>query len=1209
MPPRKAPKERGALPPSRKKKNTPHHGANTAGHPNPPVRDPSEEEAKEGSPSPSASLPSQQPTPEVGSKEGPTSLLAPSPSQHPTQEGVVQQQHGLRGKELKRITASVRVRGVRSPAGKGKRKQPHPYGIGFSNEDREPSYRPTSSNFNTPPPRARSTRKSPRKPDAMGYIDPDNVDDDLIDEDESALLATQKSQASTVYAISAMKQKSPIELAKKYMRKIATQAATQAVNDRLAMAGVLASMGSSSDQDNLVAAAQSRAGDVGGQVAAAAQASVNHDDEQEDNDEDDNMDDDMTNAHHDDEQDDDDDDNDPTYKPGDQDNDDDDEDLLGDFIDNEGVGDDDIVTERNVDDYTEYGLVKSTINYDDDSAFEDDEVPQDMKYFRDKNGRPGRALMDGGPQRPCTEGMTKASADHAIDQWRKLRKKWTDALAAQKNKRRRSMPVLGEESDSDDGIEYTGESIPTLRQMRDVETKPLCVGHNFKYKETCLIRIAEEANLHHVEIATTKSCDKRINFVGRKGSSFHVKARLSASKGYSITKYTKNGGANSTIPDIPPDDLPYVERGDADNEEEDSDVDAEDVYDDLLGSDDEDEDDNNEDDDILGQPQAVDDSPKKKRKKRKKAALRTPMKHRWIVPLIEDRMRERPNLSNNECKHLLRQYVRADFATKAILQHGKLMCRFKLFGNPDDNATYIPAMLNEMMVRGHKVKTITKTPSEVMTMLEKIVVQEEADRQLALTKPAPMTARMKKQYVIDWKEANQAMLQQGGLGIQMIGEPTPKFCAGVFFSMSYSQAVVPHLQDVFQADAAHTNFGKYTLYSCYGSTANGNTSPIAFALLFGNEDKAGWEAFWEFAKEEHPCLDSAKNTFITDQAKGLVESVKNVLPQAGHFHCSYHRAKNIDKYCKGGKKVNSAWWYYQKLLGARTARDVEQIQMECATKVSQKAMNYVNALNNHEQYPGVRCHQHEGQLIYMYGRTASSSAESMNHANKPARDRTAVDIMQSMKLIVELETGRFNAKKEKAHEWDDFLTPHGNKLRDEIFANVNYQDYHIVTGEYPDRWAIKVKYKTQVQRQCYFIRDPEMGSHFGACSCGKTETESLPCHHMVAVVKSGRIPALTSTNCMPKWYTTEMWRRQYPQNEVPLSDFSLESLKDTLTVQPDMTMRYCPPYTAPNKAGRPKEGKRRKSYLEEKRPKKRKGTALEATEDWKKKQNNNKKVK
>jgi hypothetical protein len=119
------------------------------------------------------------------------------------------------------------------------------------------------------------------------------------------------------------------------------------------------------------------------------------------------------------------------------------------------------------------------------------------------------------------------------------------------------------------------------------------------------------------------------------------------------------------------------------------------------------------------------------------------------------------------------------------------------------------------------------------------------------------------------------------------------------------------------------------------------------------------KAFWEFAKEEHPSLDSMKNTFITDQAKGLVDSVKKVHPQAGHFHCSYHRAKNIEKYCKGGRKVGSTCWYYNKLLGARTARDVEQIQMDCATKVSQKAFNYVNALNNHEQYPGVRCHQHE----------------------------------------------------------------------------------------------------------------------------------------------------------------------------------------------------------------------------------------------------------
>ena len=200
--------------------------------------------------------------------------------------------------------------------------------------------------------------------------------------------------------------------------------------------------------------------------------------------------------------------------------------------------------------------------------------------------------------------------------------------------------------------------------------------------------------------------------------------------------------------------------------------------------------------------------------------------------------------------------------------------------------------------------------------------------------------------------------------------------------MSYSNAVVPYLQDIFQADAAHMNFGKYTLFSCYGSTANANTSPIAFAILFGNEDKASWEVFWEFAKEQHPCLDQFNKTFITDQAKGLVDSVKKVLPAAGHFHCSYHRRKNIEKYCKGGKKAYSGSWLYDKLLGARTKDEVEKIKRETAQSMSNKTLNYINSLEDHEQYPGARCSQAEN--IYMYGRSASSSVESMNQANKPA---------------------------------------------------------------------------------------------------------------------------------------------------------------------------------------------------------------------------------
>jgi hypothetical protein len=45
---------------------------------------------------------------------------------------------------------------------------------------------------------------------------------------------------------------------------------------------------------------------------------------------------------------------------------------------------------------------------------------------------------------------------------------------------------------------------------------------------------------------------------------------------------------------------------------------------------------------------------------------------------------------------------------------------------------------------------------------------------------------------------------------------------------------------MIQADAAHMSFGKYTLYSAYATTANGNMLALGFAMLFGNKDKENW---------------------------------------------------------------------------------------------------------------------------------------------------------------------------------------------------------------------------------------------------------------------------------------------------------------------------------------------------------------------------------
>jgi hypothetical protein len=94
------------------------------------------------------------------------------------------------------------------------------------------------------------------------------------------------------------------------------------------------------------------------------------------------------------------------------------------------------------------------------------------------------------------------------------------------------------------------------------------------------------------------------------------------------------------------------------------------------------------------------------------------------------------------------------------------------------------------------------------------------------------------------------------------------FLDGVLFAPSFVQRTVPHLQKTYMADACHLNLGKYTLFSCYGVTANLNMSPLGFAIIFGNENTSNWTKFWEYVLKLHPSMNSGYITIITNQDKG-----------------------------------------------------------------------------------------------------------------------------------------------------------------------------------------------------------------------------------------------------------------------------------------------------------------------------------------------------
>jgi hypothetical protein len=97
-------------------------------------------------------------------------------------------------------------------------------------------------------------------------------------------------------------------------------------------------------------------------------------------------------------------------------------------------------------------------------------------------------------------------------------------------------------------------------------------------------------------------------------------------------------------------------------------------------------------------------------------------------------------------------------------------------------------------------------------------------------------------------------------------------------------------------------------------------SALGFALLIGNEDKKIGHDFGTSFKKMHPTINQSKNTIITNQDKGSLSVMEEVIPLARRFLCSFHCQQNIITKCSGGacQRPLSAMWMYNLLMGCKS---------------------------------------------------------------------------------------------------------------------------------------------------------------------------------------------------------------------------------------------------------------------------------------------------
>ncbi len=100
----------------------------------------------------------------------------------------------------------------------------------------------------------------------------------------------------------------------------------------------------------------------------------------------------------------------------------------------------------------------------------------------------------------------------------------------------------------------------------------------------------------------------------------------------------------------------------------------------------------------------------------------SPIKSRWIVPLLLKEIMEQPNMSDTEMKHLVSAYVKDKFITNALLHNARTMERDKIFGDPATNVLFANGLFQKMKELGVDVKVIMKDWQEVLQMLERVVL-------------------------------------------------------------------------------------------------------------------------------------------------------------------------------------------------------------------------------------------------------------------------------------------------------------------------------------------------------------------------------------------------------------------------------------------------------------------------------------------------------
>lgn len=316
---------------------------------------------------------------------------------------------------------------------------------------------------------------------------------------------------------------------------------------------------------------------------------------------------------------------------------------------------------------------------------------------------------------------------------------------------------------------------------------------------------------------------------------------------------------------------------------------------------------------------------------------------------------------------------------------------------------------------------------------------------------------------------------------------------------------------------------KGQLLTAVGRDPNESMYIIAWAIV-PVENKVNWKWFMELLREDLGLEDGNGLALSSDQQKGLIYAITEILPYAEHRMCARHIFANLQKKYKQMGPLHKTFWKcaraYNETVFWRQLEKMKNIKLEAYEDVKRTTDSHWSRA--------------------FFSDTTKSAAvennisESYNAVLKDAREMPIIALLEEIRRHIMASN---LVKIKEMESVTSLVTPKALAIMEKRKRSLKWCAplsngrgiYEVDYGK--DKFVVHVRDNT-------------------SCTCREYEVSGIPCCHIMAAMWAEYKETKLPETVILDWYSVEKWKLCYSSLLFPVNGMELWETHSDIVVMP-----------------------------------------------------------